>query len=168
MHFNRLAVCFLVTKYAQVASGAALSTPSHEVQPFDISSSVEHQYGNLGFSDVLSLPLSLLSPLLGYNNSCWATHLIETFWDGSPQVSSVPEDANEHEPTAVHQRVKRAPSNTTPSNLAPTPQPTVASSPLTTIHIASEQDFALILPNVAGGKRLLFFCSQTPSAQYSH
>ena len=43
------------------------------------------------------------------------------------------------------------PSKTVPSNLSPTPQPSGSSSATTTVHISSESDFALLLPNRPGG-----------------
>jgi hypothetical protein len=52
-------------------------------------------------------------------------------------------------PSKANFNLKRTPTPTTPNN-APTPSPTGDPDVLTTVHINSEQDFALLLPNKPG------------------
>lgn len=48
---------------------------------------------------------------------------------------------------------KRTPTpSSDPSNIAPTPAPTAPGSDLTTVHITSQSDFALLLPKTSGEK----------------
>ena len=98
-----------------------------------------------GYSGIPS-PLSILRPVAGSNDSCSRLHL--------PVWSGVEEDS----PVLLHQAIKRDPSDedpssTTPSNLLPTPAPSGQSTPTTTVHITSDQDFALLLPSKHGGSR---------------
>lgn len=49
------------------------------------------------------------------------------------------------------QQHRKRESQTTPSDVRPTPEPTGESSASTTVHIIDEHDFALLLPNRPGG-----------------
>ena len=93
-----------------------------------------------GYSGVPSA-LSALVSVAGLNESCSRLNL--PVWAGN----------NVDEPLLVNQLAKRAPSSTSRANLAPTPAPSGASSPITTVHITSEQDFALLLPSQQGGSK---------------
>ncbi|ETW77728.1 hypothetical protein HETIRDRAFT_420570 [Heterobasidion irregulare TC 32-1] len=49
-----------------------------------------------------------------------------------------------------NQPARRAPTETLDADTRPTPQPTGDPSPSTTVHINSEQDFSLLLPDTPG------------------
>ncbi|KAI0641410.1 hypothetical protein C8Q79DRAFT_990724 [Trametes meyenii] len=72
----------------------------------------------------------------------------------SESASGIPSKASLYATTslpAAHDfhRYKRQ-TQTTPADIRPTPEPTGASSALTTVHIIDEHDFALLLPDKAG------------------
>ncbi|KAF7791717.1 hypothetical protein EIP86_002741 [Pleurotus ostreatoroseus] len=154
-----LSLVFLALAIPELVLSAALSGPIH--RELTEARSVDLDYLCLVAPDLLSFPLSLLPSTSRNNASCWSISLSGSPWDNPPGSAlddseldivgrSSARQPNKRDTDSLSSTTQILASRTVPPNMSPTPEPTGSSSPLTTVHITSEEDFALLLPNHPG------------------
>lgn len=109
-------------------------------------------YGDAYDWSSVSPPL-LISLALNYNRtgSCRLDDLSPDEYGNAGSLASVQQKLPNEPHAGSTRTVKREDNDAISQDLKPTPAPTGSSSPGTTVHIANEHDFALLLPGRQGG-----------------